>query len=270
MFSVQVQGLDRVQARIRNLPKQLRFAASRAINDAAYLARTAVVTEMPRAFDRPTPFIQKSIWVGKTARPESLQAWIYPRDPGGKAVDPADVLRAEVRGGPRKLKRSERAFQRVGILPAGFAMVPSKQLLQSDKADAYGNVKGSFVVQLLSYLQAFGEQGYKANMTAKRKRTLARYGKSQGGFKKINGVEYFVSYGKLRTRGDLGTQQPLAAGIWARSGTGGSAVKPVFLFVRMPTYPARLHMGQIIQATVQAELPRRYATHLQSALATAR
>jgi hypothetical protein len=267
MFSIQVQGLDRVQARIRNLPKQLRFAASRAINDVAYLARTAVITEMPRAFDRPTLFIQKSIWVGKTAKPESLQAWIYPRDPGGKSVDPADVLRAEVRGGPRKLKRSERAFQRVGILPAGYAMVPSKQLLQSDKADAYGNVKGSFIVQLLSYLQAFGEQGYKANMTAK------NVGKLKAGGKKTQyGVEYFVSYGKLRSRNpNTDARQPLAAGIWSRTRTGfGSAVKPVFLFVRLPNYPARLHMGQIIQATVQAELPRRYATHLQSALATAR
>lgn len=271
MYSVQVLGLDRIKRRIKDVPKQIRYAAARTINDTAFIGSKAVGVRMTSAFDRVTPFIARSVQPGLApATPERLRRSIYPESPGGKAVDPANVLHAEVYGGPRKFKRSERAFQRVGVLPAGYAMVPSRELLKSEKVDRYGNVKGSFIVQLLSYFQAFGEQGYRANMTAKRKRTLAKYSKSEGGFRKINGVEYFVSFGRLRSRGDLGTAQNLPAGIWSRSGTGGSNVKPVFIFVRTPIYRARLPMGEIIQTAVVEAFPRLYSAHLQRALATAR
>ena len=32
-----------------------------------------------------------------------------------------------------------------------------------------GSALGAFLVQLISYFQAFGEQGYRANMTGKRR-----------------------------------------------------------------------------------------------------
>ena len=271
MYSIQVLGLDRIKRRIKDAPRQIRYAAARTINDTAYIGAKAVQVRMATAFDKPTPFVVRSIFPGLAkATPERLRRSIYPEGPGGKSVDPADVLHAEVFGGPRKFKRSERAFQRVGVLPAGFAMVPSRQLLKSEKADRYGNIKASFIVQLISYFQAFGEQGYKANMVAKTKRKLAKYGKSAGGFRKINGVEYFVSFGKLRSRGDLGTPQNLPAGIWSRSGTGGSNVKPIFLFVRLPVYRKRLPYAETIETAVTEAFPRLFAAHLQRALATAR
>lgn len=280
MFGLAVTGLTANLQRVRNLPRQVRFAASKALNETAYAARADMTAGM-QVFDRPTPFIQKSIWVGKTAKPESLEAWVYPRDPGGKAVDPANVLRAEVFGGERKAKRSELAFRRVGILLPGYAMVPSKWLLASPKADQYGNVKGSFLVQLLSYFQAFGEQGYRANMTAKRKAQLAKVRRSKAGFLQTTGVQYFVSYGRgtRATRhtngaGQLsrpeGQAQTLPAGIWQRSGTHGSDLKPVFLFVREPRYQARLPLPSIFRATGMREFPRRYSQALAGALATAR
>lgn len=271
MYSVQVLGLDRIKRRIKDAPRQIRYAAARTINDTAFIGAKAVGLRMATAFDRVTPFIAKSVRPSLTpATPERLRRSIFPATPGGKSVDPANVLQAEVFGGPRKFKRSERAFQRVGVLPAGYSMVPSRELLKSEKVDRYGNVKGSFIVQLLSYFQAFGEQGYRANMTAKRKRSLAKFGKSEGGFKKINGVEYFVSFGKLRSRGDLGTPQNLPAGIWSRSGTHGSNVAPIFMFVRAPIYRARLPYAETIESAVVEAFPRLYAGHLQRALATAR
>ena len=110
MATVTLQGLSGAQKRVRDLPRQIRFGAARALNESAFKVRDAIVLGMRRAFDRPTPFILKSPWVGKQATRESLEAWVYPRDPGGKSVDPANVLRASVTGGPRRQKRFEVAL----------------------------------------------------------------------------------------------------------------------------------------------------------------
>lgn len=274
MLTIELSGLERALARTRNLPKQVRFAASRALNDAAFAARDKVVAEMAARFDRPKPWTLKSIWVGKKARPDSLEAWIYPRDLGGKSIDPTDVLRASVFGGKRKFKRFERAFQRVGILPQGFIMQPAPWLRESAVGDGHGGIKGSFIVRLLSYFQAFGEQGYRANMKAKGIARLAKRGVTDKGYKTIRGVEYFVSRGKgeFTGRGSWknGQQQHLPAGIWQRSGIHGSDVKPVFYFQPMPTYSIRLPMGQLIADEVKAVLPVRMKQQLERALATAR
>src|SRR5437899_2045972 len=113
MLSIQVEGLEAVARQLRNLPKQLAYATSQAVNETAFVARTDLQTEMQRVFDRPTPWIRRSIWVS-TASPSRLELQIYPRDMGGKSVDPSDVLMSEVFGGARKYKRAERALQRIG------------------------------------------------------------------------------------------------------------------------------------------------------------
>jgi len=276
VYSIEVLGLAAVRERVRNVPKQMRYAAALALGEVGRAARADLAAEARTAFKDPTPFTIRALLSrprDRWATTDRLVEIITPEYPGGKAVDPVDVLRPEVEGGARKLKRAERAFQRVGILPPGMAMVPARGLVDGPKGDGYGNVKGSFIVQLISYFQAFGEQGYRANMTAKRKRSLAKYGKSEGGFKRIGGVEYFVSRGRgeFTGRGSWrnGQQQHLPAGIWQRSGTHGSNVKPVFLFVRPPRYTERFRMGEVIAQRAR-DLPQRFNQHLVRALATAR
>lgn len=269
MYSIEVLGLDALRSRVRNLPKQLRFAGARALNDVGFIARKAIVEEMGRVFDRPTPFVLSSVRVVR-ATPDRLGVSIFPDSPGGKAIDPTDVLRAEVLGGERKLKRSERAFQRIGVLPRGMVMVPGA----AAPRDAYGNVPGSFMVRLLSYFEAFGEQGYKANMNDAGRQRLARGRNSRKG-QAVRGVEYFVSRGRgeFSGRGSWknGQQQHLPRGIWERTKFGfGQSVRPVFLFVDAPRYTQRLRMGEIIAEVTQRELPQRFQQQLKAALATAR
>lgn len=276
MISIEVKLLDAASKRVSNLPRQLRYAASRAINEVAIqVVRPALQAEMDVSFDRPTPWLKKSIWVDQ-AKPEALVASIYPQYLGGKSVDPAKVLQAEVVGGGRRNKRAEVAFQRVGILPPGWFMVPSSALLgDSSKTDGYGNVRGAFIVQLLSYFNAFSEQGYRANMTDKRRSALAKVKRSKRGFLQVRGVQYFVSKGRGTVganpaEGRQGREQHLAPGIWSRSGTHGSDLKPVFFFVRAPHYSVRYRMGDIVNNTAQRALPGRLAWWIERAVATAR
>jgi hypothetical protein len=193
-----------LQAALNGNAKQARFAGAQALNDVGFKSRANLQAEMDAKFDRVTPYIRRSPRV-TPATPETLEARIDLAYQGGKGVDPDKVLQAEIFGGSRHLKGSERALQRVGILPVGYSVVPG----EACPLDQYGNIKGSFLVQLISYFQAFGEQGYKANMTDKRKAKLAKAGVNANGFKTINGVVYFVAYGKLRS----GPTQHLAPGI---------------------------------------------------------
>lgn len=285
-LELQTPDLTRALRRIENVQKQARFAQARALNSTAFDLRARIQERMRAVFDRPTPYIVDSIWVGKKADPESLEAWVYPRERGGKGVDPARVLLAQVTGGRRRAKRFEVALQRIGVLPAGMGTVPAKWVVASH-GDGFGNVKGSFIVRLLSYLQAFGEQGYRANMSEKKRKAIAKTGRRfqngqvivRGGLKlkglaQIRGVEYFVSMGPGEWTGRRswrnGKRQHLARGIWQRSGIHGSDVKPVFLFVPLPAYSKRLDLPVLAREVVAERYPQHFEAEFARALASAR
>ena len=235
-------------ARMRSLPRQLRFAAAGAINDSLFAARSAEQARMRQVFTpAPTPYVERGIAV-RMAQREQLSGEVYADFWGrGKGVPPEKILLAEVFGGRRRAKRAEVALQRVGVLPPGWGMVPAAGA--KPHMDAFGNVRGSFLVQLLSYLQAFGEQGYKANMTNRRKRSLHKGSARQAGRR------YFVTYGRLR---DNPRTRHLAPGIWAASGTGGVDVRPVLMFVRIGSYKPLLDLQAIARnAELQDYLDKR-------------
>lgn len=239
--------ISQVRAGLALLSQQGRVAFAKAMNDTAFYARKKIQDEMGRVFDAPTAWTKNSVYV-RMARPDNLRAEVEPTYMGGKGNDPQNTLRAQIFGGERKLKRHERALASAGILQPGYyAVMPSDAM--PGQTDGSGNYKASFYVQLLSYFAAFGEQGYRANMTSKRRGSLARY--SKAGYKSIGGVVYFVSWGKLR--GDSAGALPY--GIWAKTGTHGANVRPVLLFVRKPQYRQRLDFHGIGERVITEKFP---------------
>lgn len=283
--------VTRLRARIVGFPKQQRFAAMLALNDTAYEIRRAEQVAMKAVFDRPRPVTLSAIQVqpaglngpevriaknglsaGFRGGAKGLFALVYASD---YIFDSEKTLGPEVFGGGRTSKASERRFTGIGVLPAGWAMVPSTRLLaDSSKTDAYGNVRGTFVRRLLSYFAAFNSAGFTANSSQRTKDRLAKRGRSAGGFATIDGVVYFISRGLGERTGARGwrngREQHLPAGIWAKRGIHGSDVWPVFLFVRPPRYGVRLRFHVIAETAAQRSFPQRYAARMQRALATAR
>lgn len=235
-ITMEFTGLDKVQKQLAKLSgPEAKAAYAKAINDTASEVRRKMQAEMAAVFDRPTPYILRSVRF-KSATPDLLETNVQPTYYGGKGVDPQKILATEAEGGSRKDKRSEAALRRVGILPGGYqTTIPSDPYPGS--ADAFGNLKGGFLVQLIAYFQAFGEQGYKANATDKRKKAI------QKGTTKTAGRRYFVSYGNLRG----GKTGHLAPGIWAASGTHSVDVRPVLLFVKAGRYKVRLDLKSVAQ-----------------------
>lgn len=261
-LGTRITGLEKVKAELGRLSgPQQREAYAKALNDTAFQKlRPGLQAEMRSKFDRPTPFIVRSPRVFP-ATADNLAVSVAPTywsqlgTTGGKmGVDPQQVLQAQEFGGQRRDKRSEVALRRAGILPNGMqTAVPASPFPGS--VDAYGNLRGPFIAQIISYFQAFGEQGYKANMGKAAKGNLARGGTASRLAKVAGprlGRRYFVAYGKLRggarttRRGEYDERaSSLAPGIWAAMGASGAVVKPVVAFVRRGSYKPRLDLRSI-------------------------
>ena len=255
-------NVDAVSQLLRDMagPKA-RGAYAKALNDAGFHVRKTMQDEMRSKFDRVTPYMERSPFV-RRATADKLEVSIEPTYMGGKGVDPQKILQAQSFGGRRRDKRSEAALRRVGILPNGYqTAIPRDPYPGSD--DGRGNIKGSFLVQIISCFQAFGEQGYRANMTDKRKRNLRKqqgigYIATKKVYKTTLGVRYFVSYGRSR-------DHHLAPGIWAASGTHDVQIKPVLMFVRPGNYRPLISMDRIAQAAdLQDYLDRRVRARVRN------
>lgn len=263
MIKVKIEGLQATLALLKNQQKQVRYAASRAINNVAFAVNAEIKEEMKRAFKGgATPYTLSAFKIIKASR-EDLTATVALRlDSGGKARSYDKTLKHLFTGGTRTWKGMEGAFRRLGVLPNGYMLVPG----DACPLDSFGNPPRALIVQLISYFNAFGEVGYKANMTDKRRAKLAKVGRSASGYKTIGGVQYFVSRGRGMW---YGRPQHLPAGIWAKTGVHGVDVKPIFMFVRTGHWRQFIDLQRIGQQVVgkrwQQEFERELAVAMRNA-----
>lgn len=246
-------NFQRALGHLGKIEKQARYAAARALNTAAYKASQDVSKEMGRVFDQPTLWVLKGSRYVKASR-DRLQAKVDLDYWGNKqGVTVSHVLRAQIAGGRRKLKRHELALQRAGILPAGHAIVPGA----GAQLDRHGNMSSGQIVQIMSWLKSSGEQGYSANMRDGGRR-LGRDNKRTG----ARGFAYFV----LREK-----RGKLLPGVYQRFKLGfGSAVRPVMIFVRIPEYRRRLDFYGVAARSAVAEFKAQFPKLLAEAMRTAR
>lgn len=245
--------------------RQIPYAALRTTHDLAFLIRDDTHTKMEQVFHLPTPtFTLRSMEVIKGKDKVNPSSWV-----GLKMDRPwQKALSHQFTGGTRAYKRMENAFKNKNILGKDQIMIPA----EGCPMDIYDNPKRSFIIQLLAYFSAFGEQGYKANMTARSKKAFeTRLSKKIAGAR----VEYFVSKGEKsymgkNTEGDT-KRQHLPAGIWMKVGFAqGNAVKPVFLFTKNGTYKRAIDLPAIANEVVRNEGQYIFNKQLNRAMANDR
>lgn len=233
--------------------RQVPFAASVALNRTAEKMRAAIVAQMSRSFDRPTPYTLNALRI-KRATKSRLYAEVSFKDETFKGTRADRYLGPEVHGGARSVKRSERAMRGRGILPSDRLTMPG----QGAALDGYGNIAPSEIVKLMSFLGAFGEQGYKANKSQAQRERAAK------GTKKKLGERYFVIK-------QAGAKGGLAPGVWKETRFGmGRAIKPVLMFGRESTYKPRLPFYEIANQVYDAEFGSIFGQSLTEAMTTAR
>ncbi|WP_417550131.1 hypothetical protein [Methylophaga sp.] len=234
-MNIQIKSeLDKLTKNLTDVEKkQIPFAMALALNEAATIGQSAGVKEMQRVFDRPTPFILKSLRVTRASK-NNLKSEVGFKNVFGKfgsAVE--NTLKPHIEGGKRKPKGSEATLRRAGILRPDEFIVPSKAL----RLDRFGNIPNGTMNKILSNIGGFGEQGYKANTPAAR-RTL----------------KYIV--------GEVGGTR----GIWS---VQGKQWKPVLIFVKQPNYKARFDFYGVTQRAIDEGFPGAMARSLRRALDTA-
>lgn len=269
VFSVRNEVEQKLRSFDQRVRSQVPFATAKALTRTAYAVRDAERAEVAAVFDRPTPWTLNSMVV-KAATKVSQQAAVTFKDPRAKGTPYERALAHQITGGTREWKRFELALRRIGALPDGMAAVPG----QTATMDSYGNMSRGQIVQILAYLQAFGEQGYRANMSGKGRARLERRGRSAAGFATIGGVAYFVSRGPGNWFGrgawKEGRAQHLPPGVWAKSGTHGARVRPVLMFVRRPSYSPRWRFDEIAARVAAERFTIEFNAALSSAVASAR
>lgn len=230
-FKVSSNAVE-VVADIRTTAKQLKFALMHTINKVAYKARDDVKDEMKAVFDRPTNWVLNSIQV-KPANGSNDGAIVKAKDDWGGE----NILMPQVDGGNRRNKGFEKALRSAGLMAADQFVVPAA----GAKLDNYGNMSKGQVVQVMSQLQLQRGGGYesRASNSAASKRSRRK-----------QGVTYFAI---VKQRGKL------KPGIYLRRDFAkGSAVKPVYMFVRRPSYKQRLRFHEVLEQSVQKNFKETY------------
>jgi hypothetical protein len=140
-----------------------------------------------------------------------------------KAGTAPDIyLRRQIIGGERQHKRFERALiRRFPQFGLNTFFVPARQ--NTSFLDNYGQLRGGIVTQMLSQLQAFPEQGYRANI------------------KNPDKALYFPVFHK----GDYGMLPP---GIYKRDALGSENFEAVVFAVRQaPRYSKRYYYFETVE-----------------------
>lgn len=254
--------LDRLRLTLNDFGRrQLPYAASLALNEAASRARRALEAEMAVRFDRPKPWTINSLYI-VPSRKTRLEANVHFKDrweSGGKSGVPAGVyLQRQIEGGPRGQKSHERALTRAGILPPGYFLVPTKWA----DMDAYGNMASGQITKILSSLGGFTNVGFTANWRkGSRSRGVRKSesyfaivpGRGQGPRNEIDGGGLPPAIYKVTYEGGIRRERPVAA-----------------IVRQAPNYGRVFDFYGIAMRTYEQHMPRLMGEALEYALRTAR
>lgn len=171
-WGITANGLDDALAALSNLAGDLPGRAlADALNHTANQARQALRVEMSSVFDRPTRWVLDSTRIinAKPAKGlEGMEAVVTVKDGdlgGGRSFD--DWYAAQVYGGDRLNKGSEKMLRARGILPSGRFIMPT----DNTPRDSNGGISRQFMGQILSGLKAWNKSGSDHNATSSRRST---------------------------------------------------------------------------------------------------
>ena len=254
MINVTIDNAE-VTKLLRQLPKATTRALEKAIDQTADEIKDSIWSQLPKFFDRPTPYTLNSLKVEKT-RNHNMQASVWFKEPDRMAQH---YLIPQVEGIARQRTGFERAL--------GYKTVPSKVFQAMGKLDRYGNVSPGLMRQILSVLgRAERLAGYTANKSARSEKTnrksrdflLLQPGNKQG---LPPGV-----YERYQTAAGFGakTKKHLPFGTWQKSQAKwgykhaiiGRGLRPIMLMQKnqSQTYTQRLPFYRIAGKIIDARL----------------
>lgn len=251
MLTIKLEGFTEARNRYAYAGANAPAILAAKINDLAFMVRDAEMKTIQSVFDRPNPRTVRNIKVfkGNKSRPGATIAF-------NQTFEGEEYIKAQIKGGPRAMKKSEKAFGRY------YVPGPGAQL------DQYGNIKGSQVTQIISQLKLFGEVGHKMNQTANSAKRRRGAAKSTEYFlvpQKTGGLVPGV-YRRVQSGVGFGgkTSRALPAGAFQKgmsSGRFSSVIRargviPVLIFVdKAPAYKERFPFYEVGRRVIDERAP---------------
>lgn len=247
MLTIQITGIDQVRAQLAAAGKQATFAASKALNNAAFAINKQIKTDMQGAFQGgATPYTLRAFQVTKATK-ANLQASVMLRTDAQGGTPHSQTLAHLFTGGSRQWKKFEGLIRAAGAMPAGSIAVPGAGI----KLDARGNMSRAQLRELLGAL-----------------RTGMQVVRRTGGGKTQKAVGYFVlpqRHGKLLP----GIYKRTTTGGWVSGGKSSSGLTPMLVFVPMGTWRKYINLDAIAQQQLRGFVAD-FNNELRQALATAK
>lgn len=238
-------------------PRQFPFIVALAMNRTMKIIRDQERAAITKAYDRPTPRTLGGLYT-RAATKQRLEALIALKDDAPKGTAPDKYLKPTVEGGSRRLKAFEQALKSAGYLPEGMFCVPAKDF----PLDRYGNIPGSYITRMLSYLRASRGDSNPGLRGHGKRRAHAR---RQSAFYVINGSS-------KDARG-------LPWGIYERGGAWGKRAaasalginsRLVIAFVKAPRYQKQFRFHEIAEREAKRLLPAQLKIAAEEAIRTSR
>ena len=231
MLTVNVNA-DRLIASLGEAQRAHGFAAVVAMTRTGQRVVKGLSEHVSRIFDRPTPTTVNAFF-SQPATKSLAAVTVGIKDFLPKGTPAAKYLQAQIFGGVRAQKRSERALMRAGVMGNRGFWVPGPGV----KLNAYGNVAGATITRILSALRASPDPTQNVTASSARKNLSAR-----------QGVRFFLA----------GPGSRLAPGVWQAAARGRRLV-PVLLFVTSAGYRPRFRFFEVGPQLAQSIFPEELA-----------
>lgn len=258
MITVKIEGMQATMANLAGLQKQVRYAASRALNNVAFKANAEIKDEMRSTFQGGvTPWVQRAFRVDRATR-ESLTAVVALRDDQNYSK----ALRHLFTSGTRQWKLLEGWLRARQLIPTGMMAVPGDAIA----LDARGNIRKAQLDEMLGVLgskvrnlRIFYWRGGVAG-----KKSVYQTSSKELGF-------FVVMPGSTAAR-------HLHPGVWRRieqardrgKGMYRSHVQPYVMYVRRGRWRQFINLHQIGSRTVAKHWRAEFDAELTKALANAK
>ncbi len=241
-FEFKIDASEALELIQRQLPAAMPYVKASFLTGLAGNVQKKVTAQLPIAFDRPTPFTQRSVFTKGATKTRPLSEVYFPDSGANSGKERREYIRPGAEGArARSQKRSEVLLVKAGVLPPGWVTVPGGYAMR-ELLDGFGNMKGQYYRQIIRNLQL--------------KTTASRMAKPVSGpsMKRAArmGVEnefFAVTPGKNSLAKGGGWLPP---GVYKRSGKGGRTLQQYLKFVRKAAYRPRLDVKRIASAEVTA------------------
>lgn len=245
-IDIQITGLKEVQAQLGAQAKQAAYAASRALNTAAYAINDRLKKDMASTFKGGATAYSLRAFKVEKADKASLTASVTLRtDNGGAALPYNKAIGHMFTGGQRNFKKLEGWLRGRRLMPSGLTVAPGAGM----PLDRYGNMRSTALTEMLGVI---GTQ-----------RTNLRVYRKTGAGKAQKAVGYFVVL-----PGDKSKKHP---GIYKRIETGKtSAITAMVLYVDPVNYRKFIDLDKLGNEVVAQKFQPAFDAELAKALANAK